>query len=156
MKVFMLLLLLHTSAINPFTVFQITDVKTVETALVQLNKAFPDWKANYKENEFDCSEMSALVFQYLKACGLNPELKTGYNFREGYGHAWVVCQSKIIESTWLAINPNKAFYDEKVFTPAVINESIAKTEYDWWNSPYILGKANDTSIAQLSQLPKTK
>jgi hypothetical protein len=138
MQTFMLLMLLHLAAVNPFVHVHLTDVPTVEVALVQLNQAFPDWEANYKVNEFDCSEMSAFVDEYLDACGLNAEMKTGYNFREGYGHAWVVCQGKTIEATWLQVNTDKSFYD--ALTPCTMGPKVTANEYDWWNSPYMIDK----------------
>jgi len=134
----MLLMLLQLSAVNPFITIQLEGVNTVDQALTQLNKAFPDWRSNYEPDEFDCSEMSAFVYQYLKACGLNPELKTGYNFREGYGHAWVVCQGRVVESTWLNINRNNAFYNN--LTPCTLGGEVINNEFDWWNSKYIIEK----------------
>lgn len=135
MNLCVLLLLLHLSTVNPIVDVEFTDITTIEQGLTELNRAFPDWRQNYKEGEFDCSEMSALVYQYFKCCGLEPELKVGYNFNEGWAHAWVVCQGEIIESTWLDINPDKEFYNQ--IAPCSLTEEAQVTEYDWWNSPYI-------------------
>jgi hypothetical protein len=142
MKVFMLLMFLHLSAVNPLITVHLTGINTVDQGLAQLNKAFPDWNANYKENEFDCSEMSSLVYQYFKDCGLKPELKCGWaqniwGYRGIVGHCWVVCQGKVIECTKLQIYPAYMYKD---FKPEVLPDYMVKTEYDWWDSKYIIGK----------------
>jgi hypothetical protein len=136
-------MLLHLSAVNPFITVHLTGVNTVDQGLVQLNKAFPDWQANYEYNEFDCSEMSALVYQYFKDCGLEPELKNGWaqniwGYKGIIGHSWVVCQGKVIECTKLQVYPADMYKD---FKPNNLSDSMAKTEYDWWNSKYIVEKS---------------
>jgi hypothetical protein len=137
MKVFMLLMFLHLSAVNPNVTVNLTGVTTVNQGLVQLNRAFPDWRQHYAVDEFDCSEMSAFVYAYFKACGLKPELKIGYNFKpgQGWGHAWVVCQGQIIECTWLKVNRNVAFYRD--ITPVTVTGEGKEKEFDWWNSGYL-------------------
>ena len=112
----------------------------------RLNITFPDWKENYIENEFDCSEMSSLVYQYLKVCGLKPELKTGYNFHEGYGHSWVESRGTTIECTLLNINRNKAFYSKENLIPFIQDEETKKVDCDWWNSKYIKNKMDEIPI----------
>ena len=140
LKVFMLLMLLQLSAVNPFITVQLEGVNTVDQGLTQLNKAFPDWRSNYELDEFDCSEMSAFVYEYLKACGLNPELKTGYNFKSGYCHAWLICGGSIVECTGLYIPQGRDLQWYADFTPVTLSGDTSK-EFDWWNSKYIIDKS---------------
>ena len=131
----MLLMFLHLSAVNPNITVNLTGVTTVNQGLVELNKAFPDWEHNYQVNEFDCSEQSALVYEYFKCAGLEPELKLGYDWPHKYGHAWVVCQGKTIECMELRVATNQTFYDH--FNPfKYYSQAERDGDLDWWNSGY--------------------
>lgn len=48
-------------------IFNTTPIERTELALDLLNRAYPQWEENYKLDEFDCSEMSAFVSDYLAA-----------------------------------------------------------------------------------------
>jgi len=140
MPAYILIFLLWVSAVCGYPVV-INGIDTVDQGLAELREAFPDWEENYIEHEFDCSEMSAFVYEYLKCCGLEPELKTGVNEEGTYAHAWVECQGKIIEATWLHVNLDKSFYNS--LEEYEMSASKAKNEIDWWNSQYIKGLQDD-------------
>ena len=138
MNICVLILLLHISAVNPSMDIRFdTGANTVDEALTQLNEYFPDWRQNYKEGEFDCSEMSAFVYEYLKCCGLKPEIKNGYS--GNYGHSWVVCDGKNIQCTDLRVVSGTRFCSS--LTIREMRDDLKVTEYDWWNSEYIIKKA---------------
>ncbi|MDD4411970.1 MAG: hypothetical protein PHO58_05725 [Bacilli bacterium] len=71
--------------------------------------------------------------------GLEPELKTGYNFREGWAHAYIFCRGKIIESTTLSIPHGRDLLWYENITPCTI-AGDASQDYDWWNSKYMKDK----------------
>jgi hypothetical protein len=155
MKTCVLLLMLQLSVINPFSTFQITDIKTADAGVVQLNQDFPDWYENYRENEFDCSEMSALANQYFKCAGIKSEVKTGYrNEPRWFAHAWVSVEGKNLEATNLTMVYDSFGYDElkSYGTPDLRND----TEYDWWNSKYIKNKLNEIPIKDKESIIKSQ
>ena len=109
---------------------------TVEEGLVVLREMYPDWVANYKEDEFDCSEMSSLVAQYFIVAGYTDvQIKAGYNMQEGFSHEWVVVDGKIIEATGLYISRDHKFYRQMNDRGETYKLYCEK---DWWNSQYML------------------
>lgn len=119
---------------------QLPKVETVNQALWVLNHQFPDWYENYEEGKFDCSEMSAFVYDYLKYCGLNPQLQHGrgrdvWGYAGWSNHVWVLCQNKNIECVRLQIVPDSYYKGFKLrYMPYVLYEN------DWWNSEYLKSK----------------
>lgn len=135
MNSFVLIILLQLSVCNQFGPVAFTDIKTVDQGMIELRETFPDWRENYTPGEFDCSEMSAFVYEYLKCCGLEPEIKMGHDIDKGYSHAWVECQGKIVEATQLKISTDTAFYAE--INQYTLISGLKGNEFDWWNSNYI-------------------
>lgn len=133
-----LILMLFMGHVNPAIAenYHIEGVNTVEQALCNIQAAYPYWNQSYTVNEFDCSEMSAFVYDYLKACGLQPELKFGWNENlDGMGHAWVVCQGHVIECVGLnTVDPIRGWYDGFKCEPG---DELGREDLDWWNSPQI-------------------
>ena len=116
---------------------------TIDQALVVLRTTFPEWQENYVRGEFDCSNMSALVADYLNASGLKAEIKQGMSATTKKAHAWVVCQNNIIEATQLRITkPTNPTYAEYA-TPVTYSARVMKEQYDWRNSKYIKGKIRE-------------
>ncbi len=116
---------------------QIPNVTTVEQGLQNLNQAFPDWKENYEIDDFDCSEMSALVYQYFKCCGFKDvQLYSGWNDVRNVGHSWVVVDGIYIEATRLEINNNLRYY--RRFNSD--GYGVPSNDLDFWNSKYIIQK----------------
>lgn len=109
---------------------------TTEQALVELREIFPDWQGSYVIHEWDCSEMSRLVYDYLQARGLDPVLRCGYSEELGYAHAWVECESHVIECVGLnTVDPFRAWYD--YFSQSI---EVDASEWDWWDSEYVIDK----------------
>lgn len=52
---------------------------------------------DYEEDEFDCSNMAALLTDNLDQKGWNATIRAGYGKK--YGHAWVEVNGKCVEST---------------------------------------------------------
>jgi hypothetical protein len=127
-------MLLFMGHISPEYCPQVENVTSVEQALDNIKAAYPNWNASYAKQEFDCSEMSAFIYDYLKACGFEPEIKVGRN-REIMGnecHMWVECDGHVIEATGLnTVDPFQSWYD--ALDPVYME--IPDYEMDWWNSP---------------------
>jgi len=116
-----------------------TPVYSVQEGLNEICANFPDWVENYEDDEFDCSEMSALVAQYFIVEGFQDvKIKYGYNKDIGC-HAWVVVDGQIIEATSLYISDDIEFYNSFVDR----GSRQLYTENDWWNSKYIQDKMGD-------------
>ena len=126
----LLILLAYSSLCSTCPVF--IDCKTPEQGLEDLNRRFPAWRENYEVEEFDCSEMSALVNQYFKCAGMKSKMEIG-NSKE-FGHAWVVVDSKYIEATRLYIS-DPTNYNQYINMGEASYVGIP--EVDWWNSKYI-------------------
>lgn len=125
-------IMLFLSVLSPGAV-ELPRPPTVADAVHEMQVLYPEWQQQYKEKEFDCSEMSSFVYQYLKCEGFMPIIRTGTNSK-GIGHAWVECDGKVIEATWLKINPDTNWYHQfNSFNPAACDA----TEWDWWNASYM-------------------
>jgi hypothetical protein len=125
-------IMLFLSILSPGAV-ELPPAQSVTQAVSEMQTLYPEWQGEYKVNEFDCSEMSAMVYEYLRCEGFKPVIMAGQN-SQGMGHAWVECDGKIIEATWPGINPDKGHYRQfNYFNPAMCDA----TEWDWWNSNYI-------------------
>ena len=106
---------------------------TVEAGVAVLNEQYPDWVEHYEDDEFDCSEMSALVSQYFITAGYTDvQVKSGYNKDIG-GHSWVVVNGNIIEATGLYVSDDIEFYNSFTDRGRQMYNDI-----DWWNSEYML------------------
>lgn len=124
------LLMLYMGHVAPVD-YHIEGVTSVEQALGNIKEAYPDWGASYEAHVFDCSEMSSFVYDYLKACGLEPTLRAGYSEELGCSHAWVECQGHVIECIGLnTVDSYRSWFD--YFGQDVEGDA---SEWDWWNSP---------------------
>ena len=93
----------------------------------------------YKEDEFDCSEMSAYMEWYLEKYGFNASICTSQHFEGSKGHAWVRVDTKdgvvYIEAT---AKKDLIKRDGDYTRPERIYESIYEVrnvdEFDWWAS----------------------
>lgn len=128
-----IVMMLFMGQICPGYDYQVQGVTSVEQALGNIKAAYPDWGASYKVHEFDCSEMSAFVCDYLEACGLEPTLRSGYSKELGYSHAWVECQGHVVEC--VGLNTVDSFSDWFDYFGQDIE--CDASEWDWWNSPQI-------------------
>lgn len=116
--------------------FHTSELERTEIALDILNRAYPNWSEQYVVNEFDCSEMSAFVDDYLNFWRVDAEPICKMNWETQIGHRWLEVDGKIIECTILKIvDGDNEFY--KQFTTEIIN--IKEHEVDWWNNDYIKG-----------------
>lgn len=124
---------------------QLPKANTVNQALTILNHQFPDWQNNYKANEFDCSEMSAFVRDYLIYCNLDAKMQCGrgenvWGYSGWSNHVWVVIDNNNIniECTSLKIRPDSLYtgYTTKYQLPL----GALPWEFDYWNSEYMKSK----------------
>ncbi|MBE6034575.1 MAG: hypothetical protein E7222_07715 [Clostridiales bacterium] len=129
------------------------DIPTrTEGAMELMAEYYPDWEASYQFNEFDCSEMSAYLSYYLKACGIPNTIIAGET-ASGEGHTWIEVPVKtaygtskiIVESTTFEVlNPSdpivNAYYSKYKKYDL---KKLKSTELDWWNSKYFLNKYLD-------------
>lgn len=140
MRIFLITLTLLVTLISPASAAtQLPKVDTVKQALWVLNHEFPDWNDNYKEGEFDCSEMSAFVRDYLNYCGLDAKIQSGrgedvWGYPGWSNHAWVICQGQNIECTELKIEPDSLYAGFRRYT---LPPSAFPERFDWWNSEYL-------------------
>jgi len=133
-------LMLYLSTIFNPGVITMEHPGSVDKGLQVLRYQYPEWTEHYEEDEFDCSEMSALVAQYFKVSGYkNVEVKNGYS-RDIGAHTWVVVEGEIIEATGLYISHDKLFYDQ--FYSRGSRQMYC--ESDWWNSNYIKQQGGGT------------
>jgi len=139
MNNFLVTLLLMYFGLFGMNVQDFTPIYSVQEGVNEINSVFPDWVENYEDDEFDCSEMSALVAQYFIIHGYQDvKIKYGYNKDIGC-HAWVVVDGQIIEATSLYISDDIEFYNSFVDR----GSRQLYTENDWWNSKYIQDKMGD-------------
>jgi hypothetical protein len=115
-------------------------------AINTLKDIYPKWNNYYKVGEFDCSEMSAFVHDYLNELGIENKLVAGGT--KNSGHAWVMIGDSIyIECTtlsiydrtdsflWKCYKTDHPDYDSYVLYTENNWKWQDADEWDWWNSP---------------------
>jgi len=105
-----------------------------------------EWLHPYKEDEFDCSEMSAYLEWHLENEGWNVMILAGDSPFGSGKHAWLLVETSQgkympVESTNIQVvwweDPNFDGYFTYDYSFDTIQEAIAysESEFDWWDSP---------------------
>ncbi len=113
----------------------------VYAAIAIIKCMYPDWHDNYKESEFDCSEMSAYVKQCFTAWGIPVTLVQSNKL----WHVWLEIPNKygermLIEATSLRIVPRDEWDEYYHKYDVNYNRKLRSSEVDWWNSKYLKSK----------------
>jgi hypothetical protein len=98
-----------------------------------------NWSLPYRKFEFDCSEMSACLEQYLENRGWNTSIAVGFS------HAWLLVETNEsdytpVEATTLEIiyddneNYDNYFGYEHLFKNIYSADAFDADEFTWWTS----------------------
>ena len=103
-----------------------------------IENLIPDWRMEYVENKFDCSEMSACA-QYLLS---NVGIKTYICISEIQNHAWVMCETSkgliaydvtLWKGQRLIKDKTSYYYKPEYKFDSIIDAYDACPEaFDWW------------------------
>ena len=112
-----------------------TPAERTDIALSILREAYPEWRQEYRYGEFDCSEMSSFVRDYLQAWGVDAQLRRGMDLRRGTRHSWVEVDGMAVEATTLQVRSGR-WYDR--YNVRFMGDG-REDELDWWNVEYVMG-----------------